>query len=339
MAAEETTAFGSVPRKRRTGPTTPNSVNNRAGVSFNDDLAIRLSYANVPSPTARLDTLVDVVADDATRLERSRNEAQTKDAREYNKKHSPPSFAPSPPVSPIANTALAAVAAAAAANAGCKTWISGSEPKRGGENFIHNEEQDICKLDDDAVHLENCSTSDFEQDFETGDEVTPGGKSAERRSLRRRSANSRFQPYHTDTTGAVFEGSTPGSGRGAARKRLDSHAEYVNACIGEERKFERALEQIQLQFGKKHPEVGKALLQIARHCYARQQREKAERYLVRSWDVFKCHADRSTNMQESFESFLSLFEDYQCSENVLESVRREIFSMSPVSANHRGFKE
>lgn len=39
--------------------------------------------------------------------------------------------------------------------------------------------------------------------------------------------------------------------------------------------------------------MGKALLQIARHCFARNRKDKAEEYLKRSWDVFKYYADRT----------------------------------------------
>eukprot|EP00959_Pyramimonas_sp_CCMP1952_P465915 9489124-Pyramimonas_sp.AAC.1 len=56
----------------------------------------------------------------------------------------------------------------------------------------------------------------------------------------------------------------------------------------------------------------------------------AEKYLRRSWDVFKCHIDRVPHIQEVFESFLELFEDYECTFEGVSSVKKEMEVLSPV---------
>jgi hypothetical protein len=75
--------------------------------------------------------------------------------------------------------------------------------------------------------------------------------------------------------------------------------------------------------------VGKVLLQLARVYFAAGRQEKAEHYLRRSWDVYKAHADISSNMQDVFDSFQLLFEDYHCSPQGLDSLRRDMFVLSP----------
>lgn len=234
------------------------------------------------------------------------------------KSKGPPSFQPSPPVSPSPTTAAAAAAAAAAAGVDAKTWIQGDKPAP----------RTTRSRSDLKVAVGDAKGSDSDNgtpggDAETPDEDTPGGS---RRSMRRRSANPRFDSYCTATKGP-FEVQQPPT-KPSARKKVDLGIPGLSAR-DLDAKIERVLARLQAQLGQNHPEVGKVLLQVARLCYCGNRREKAEEYLMRSWDVFKCYTDKSTNLQQVFESFLELFEEYNCSAKALDSLRKEMYALSP----------
>mmetsp|Transcript_21026 Transcript_21026/g.40180 ORF Transcript_21026/g.40180 Transcript_21026/m.40180 type:complete len:421 (+) Transcript_21026:251-1513(+) len=214
----------------------------------------------------------------------------------------------SPPISPSQTAAAAAVAAAASARADTNTWISG---EGSGEVVV----------DDEASGLKVSISSETLAD-DDGQDGSPSA-SGSRRSQRRRSANPRFEPYCTATKGPIELAM-----KSTAKKRVDLGPSPAS-LIDQERKFESVLGKLEARLGKNHPEMGKALLQIARHCFARNRKDKAEEYLKRSWDVFKYYADRTSNLNEVYDSFLLLFEDYECSQESMEALRQDMCTLSP----------
>mmetsp|Transcript_4130 Transcript_4130/g.7030 ORF Transcript_4130/g.7030 Transcript_4130/m.7030 type:complete len:355 (+) Transcript_4130:266-1330(+) len=330
-AAAEAAPFGSiVPRKRRT-------THNPTTSAMTTD-----NFADLPSPTARMDSLAAVAEqlDSPNTLARKAQEervityeAVTNSTNGDGSPGSngngvlPPSFSPSPPLSPYATKAAAAAAAAAAAKAQTKTttWISG-ESTRASENGAHG----------------TAAASGTLRETVSPTEGDDGIAQGERRSSRRRVSNIRFEPYLTSTKGNIpleeppksskkSRGLPPEGHKTSSNKRRNSPPvpSSSSKAVDDERKIERTLEHLQLQVGKNHPEVGKALLQVARQCFARKDFEEAEKYLKRSWNVFKCHIDRVPHIQEVFNSFLSLFEDYQCTIEGVNSVKKEMDVLSP----------
>lgn len=127
--------------------------------------------------------------------------------------------------------------------------------------------------------------------------------------------------------------------RATARKHFPYGRSEKRCKVDEEIVYERALSHLAAQFGARHPEVGKALLQMARFHYARQQHEKAEGYLIRSWEVFKLGIDHSRNVDEVFVSFISLCEEFNVTAEGLKGLKQEMQQISPSSSNPRGMLE
>ncbi|KAK3268973.1 hypothetical protein CYMTET_22554 [Cymbomonas tetramitiformis] len=127
--------------------------------------------------------------------------------------------------------------------------------------------------------------------------------------------------------------------RATARRHLPYGRSEKRCKVDEEVVYDRALRHLAAQFGAQHPEVGKALLQMARFYYARQQHEKAERYLIRSWEVFKLCIDQSRNVDEVFVSFISLCEEFNVTAEGLKGVKQEMQQISPSCSSPRGTLE
>ncbi|KAK3268974.1 hypothetical protein CYMTET_22554 [Cymbomonas tetramitiformis] len=357
-------AFSNIPRKPRSGSVVPATVG-------------KLESSGPWG--SRLNSLLDAAAQEREENTTvSEVQAESEGHVQDTDANLPPEFEPSPPVSPGVAQAAAAAAAAVAAKAECTTWISGepcssmnhnngSSSRSEGSVLSWSEEEQVdstsaakkratarrhlpygrsekryvtftfAAVELDSVLIESLVIYNS-YIGRTFDQFSPQTtRQHGRHSTNLSQATSvEFRRWVSNKACSKVE-----TGQTCARmfSPLNFSDQYHRCKVDEEVVYDRALRHLAAQFGAQHPEVGKALLQMARFYYARQQHEKAERYLIRSWEVFKLCIDQSRNVDEVFVSFISLCEEFNVTAEGLKGVKQEMQQISPSCSSPRGTLE
>eukprot|EP00898_Chlorokybus_atmophyticus_P006756 jgi/Chlat1/7081/Chrsp57S09120 len=169
----------------------------------------------------------------------------------------------------------------------------------------------------DASSEETATTSSPTRTSACGDPEASKALHASTANGGEREESSRFHPYRSSS-------STAGK---LAPKML------TGGVIDEEPLYIRALQALEKSRGSFHPEVGKALLHMARFYWGRGRGDEAAACLSRSWEIFRHHAIRcyatTPPPVECYQGFIHLMQDMNCGAAQLAKLEEDIQLLTP----------